>query len=73
MSVILISVLFILGIALFIFVYLQEEKEDEDWMCYCRKSSRYEASGGCCQGEEGNVRCGHCLYYKQWKRRNYHE
>lgn len=57
---------------LLIFVYLNEQKEEEDWLCYQRKSSKYEASNGMCQGEEGNVRCGHCSHYKRWKRRNYY-
>lgn len=65
-----IGALTVIGFLLFIFVYVGEQKEEEDWLCYRRKAYRNEASNGYCQGEEGNVRCGHCLYYKQWKRRN---
>ena len=63
----------IIGILLVIFSYVGEQKEEEDWLCYMKKAYRNEAANGYCQGEEGNARCGHCLYYKQWKRRNYYK
>lgn len=63
----------IIGLLLFIFAYVEEQREEDDWLCYRRKAYRNEAANGYCQGEEGNVRCGHCLYFKQWKRRNIHK
>lgn len=72
-TILIIAILCVLVLALIIFVQLGEQKEQEDWMCYTKKSYRYEAGNGYCAGEDGNVRCGHCLYYKQWKRRNIHE
>lgn len=72
-GILIVGALTVIGFLLFIFVYFSEQKEEEDWMCYQKKSYRYEAMNGYCAGEEGNVRCGHCLYYKQWKRRNYHK
>ena len=62
-----------LAATLFAVAYIGEQKETEDWLCYRKKCYKGEAANGYCAGEDGNVRCGHCLYYKQWKRRNIHE
>ena len=66
-----IGALTVIGFLLFIFVYIGEQKEEENWLCYRRKSYRGEAANGYCSGEDGNVRYGHCLYYKLWKRSQY--
>lgn len=73
MSTVVILAVILVTIALIAMVITGEQKEAEDYDCYTRKAGKYEAGSGKCKGEENNIRCGHCLYNKNWRRENYHE
>lgn len=73
MSTVVILAVIIITMALLAMVITGEQKEAEYYDCYLRKAGRYEAGSGKCKGEENNIRCGHCLYNKNWRRENYHE
>ena len=69
-SILILAVICVFAFALFLYVYLGEQKDEEDYQCYMNKFHKYEAGNFMCKGEENNKRCGHCPYYRKWKRRN---